>query len=200
MVDGGGIWNGVDLGSNGKKSNSQISWNLNEEFVFKRLWNCAAPSKVRAFVWQMLLGRVPTKTNLLKRRMITTEQVMCVFCGRCPELEIHLFLSCDGAFKVWCDIMRWLGYCMVSPPNLMTSFAMWITCSNNKRERNGMALVWCACVWVLWKVRNNCVFNNLAIELVEVIDQVKLTSWQWFIGRMAKSPCLLYEWQWGPLM
>jgi hypothetical protein len=116
MVDGGGIWNGVDLGSNGKKSNSQISWNLNEEFVFKRLWNCAAPSKVRAFVWQVLLGRVPTKTNLLKRRMITTEQVMCVFCGRCPELEIHLFLSCDGAFKVWCDIMRWLGYCMQGRP------------------------------------------------------------------------------------
>jgi hypothetical protein len=22
-------------------------------------------------------------------------------------------------------------------------------------------------------------------------------AWQWFIGRMAISPCLFYEWQWG---
>ncbi|PNX55791.1 hypothetical protein L195_g049421 [Trifolium pratense] len=27
-----------------------------EEFVFKRLWKCAVPSKVRAFAWQLLLS------------------------------------------------------------------------------------------------------------------------------------------------
>ncbi|WJX66076.1 hypothetical protein P8452_50669 [Trifolium repens] len=172
----------------------------NEGFVFKKMWKCMAPSKVRAFVWQMLLGRIPTKANLFKRRLIPVDQLACVYCGCCPESETHLFLHCDGAARVWCDIMRWLGYCLVTPSDLFTSFAMWITCSNNKRERNGIALVWCACVWVLWNARNSNVFKNMAIRLVEVTDQIKMTSWQWFIGRMAKSPCLLYEWHWSPLI
>jgi hypothetical protein len=38
--------------------------------VFKNLWKCGAPSKVCAFSWQLLLDRVQTKDNLLKRRII----------------------------------------------------------------------------------------------------------------------------------
>ncbi|GAU47483.1 hypothetical protein TSUD_265550 [Trifolium subterraneum] len=53
-----------------------------EEFVFKRLWKCATPSKVRAFAWQLLLDRIPTKDNLVKRRMIHGDQLNCVLCGR----------------------------------------------------------------------------------------------------------------------
>ncbi|MCI15313.1 hypothetical protein A2U01_0036451, partial [Trifolium medium] len=75
-----------------------------QDFVFKRLWKCAAPSKVRAFAWWI-------------------------------ESAVHLFLHCDYVTKVWYDITRWLGVILIIPPNLATSFAMWATCSNNKKEK-----------------------------------------------------------------
>jgi hypothetical protein len=38
--------------------------------IFSSIWNCPAPSKVSAFVWQLLHGRVPTRNNLATRRII----------------------------------------------------------------------------------------------------------------------------------
>jgi hypothetical protein len=52
-------------------------------------------------------------------------------------------------------------------------------------------------MWVIWSVRNNYIFNNVAVTAHEIVDQIKMLSWKWFIGRIAKGPCLLYEWNWS---
>ncbi|MCI50500.1 hypothetical protein A2U01_0071744, partial [Trifolium medium] len=54
-------------------------------------------------------------------------------------------------------------------------------------------------MWVVWKRRNDSVFNNVIVTVEEIVEQIKVVSWQWFIGRMAKGPCLLYEWKWSPI-
>jgi hypothetical protein len=169
-----------------------------EEVVFKRLWKGLSPSKVRAFVWQLLLGRIPTKDNLFKRRMIPMEQVQCVFCNRCLETSLHLFLHCDVVHQIWCDITRWLGLVLIVPNSLTVSFAMWSFSSKNKKEKEGIVLIWNVYLWVLWKARNDFVFNNKNIVRDDIVEEIKIISWQWFIGRAAKNPCLLYEWKWGP--
>jgi hypothetical protein len=38
-----------------------------ESQAFVSLWNCRAPSKIQAFGWQLLLDRIPTRQNLLRR-------------------------------------------------------------------------------------------------------------------------------------
>jgi hypothetical protein len=170
-----------------------------EDFVFKRLWKGAAPSKVHAFAWQLLLNRIQTKDNLFKRRMIQADQLRCVMCNQNFESANHLFLHCDVAAKVWYEINSWLGFYLITPPNLLLSFAMWTTCGRNKIEKAGMRLIWFACIWVLWRSRNSCVFNSDVVNPMLIVDNIKLVSWQWFIGRLATSPCLLYEWQWSPI-
>jgi hypothetical protein len=170
-----------------------------EDFVFKRLWKGAAPSKVVAFVWQLLLNRIQTKDNLFKRRMLQADQLMCVMCNRTIESANHLFLHCDVAAKVWYEINRWLGFYLVIPPNFFLSFVMWTTCGRNKFVKAGLRLIWCATIWVLWRARNDCVFNAGVVNSLVIIDNIKLLSWQWFIGRLATTPCLLYEWQWSPI-
>ncbi|XP_045792042.1 uncharacterized protein LOC123886801 [Trifolium pratense] len=170
-----------------------------EVFVFNRLWKCATPSKVRAFSWQLLLNRVQTKDNLFKRRMLLIDQQNCVFCGHMTETAAHLFLHCNFTAKVWYGLTSWLGLTLIIPPNIATSFAMWATCVNSKKQKAGMRLIWSAFMWILWKRRNDCVFNNTATAVEEVLEQVKVLSWQWFIGRMAMGPCILYEWKWNPM-
>jgi hypothetical protein len=168
-------------------------------FVFKNLWKCGAPSKVCAFAWQLLLDRIPTKDNLLKRRIIQPAQGVCVFCGLAPESSTHLFLHCRGAAKVWYDVSRWLGFFNTLPHTIVSSLAMLLLCAKNKKERGGLCLIWAAYVWVIWSIRNDIIFNNGVLFLDDVVEQVKLVSWKWYVGRVAKGPFLLYEWKWSAL-
>jgi hypothetical protein len=168
-------------------------------FVFKNLWKCGAPSKVCAFAWQLLLDRIPTKDKLLKRRIIQLAQGVCVFCGLALKSSTHLFLHCRGAAKVWYDVSRWLGFFNTLPHTIVSSLAMLLLCAKNKKERGGLCLIWAAYVWVIWSIRNDIIFNNGVLFLDDVVEQVKLVSWKWYVGRVAKGPFLLYEWKWSAL-
>ncbi|KAK2395404.1 hypothetical protein QL285_057145 [Trifolium repens] len=112
--------------------------------------------------------------------------------------DTSLFLHCDYAAKVWYEMMRWLGLVIVIPSNLVTSFAILVGCAKDKKAKKGLILIWNAIVWVLWKHRNDRIFNDREMNIEELVDQIKLWSWRWFINRMATGPCLLYEWNWSP--
>lgn len=68
--------------------------NALEESVFGGIWKSPAPSKVIAFSWMALLDRIPTRSNLLLRRVLTQEDSMvCVMCGLREETTTHLFFA-----------------------------------------------------------------------------------------------------------
>jgi hypothetical protein len=168
-------------------------------FVFKNLWKCGAPSKICAFSWQLILNRIQTKDNLLKRRIISAQQGQCAICGSSPESAIHLFLHCDFAAKVWYAIIRWLGFVIVLPHCIESSMAVLIGCAKNKKERKALSLIWSVFMWVMWSVRNDVVFSEATVIVDEVVEKIKMLSWKWYYGRIAKGPILLYEWEWSPL-
>ncbi|KAK2372069.1 hypothetical protein QL285_073251 [Trifolium repens] len=168
-------------------------------FVFSNVWKCAAPSKVCAFSWQLLLNRIATKDNLWKRRMLGDHQIMCVHCGAEMETAVHLFLHCQCSSKVWYAMLKWLGFIIVTPPNLSTSFAVFVGHGRDKRSRKALILIWNTIMWVMWKNRNDGVFNEKQANIEDMVDEIKLLSWKWFLSGMAKGPCLLYEWKWSPL-
>ncbi|KAK2413278.1 hypothetical protein QL285_036006 [Trifolium repens] len=168
------------------------------EFVFKYLWKCGVSSKICAFSWQLLLDRIPTKDNLVKRRILNIQQGQCVLCGIAPETACHLFLHCNVAAKIWYDIVGWLGVTIL-PHNIVSSVASLIHSAKNKKEKMGICLIWNAFVWEIWRIRNDCIFNNGVVYGDEIADQIKMLSWKWYIYRVAKGPFMLYEWKWSPL-
>ncbi|KAK2401932.1 hypothetical protein QL285_051491 [Trifolium repens] len=131
-----------------------------QESVFSNVWKCPAPSKVCAFSWQLLLNRIATKDNLWKRRMIDNQQISCVHCGVEVETTAHLFLHCASSSKDWHDILKWLGLIIVTLPNLAISFAAFVGHATDKRSRKTLVLIWNAIMWVMWKSRNDRVFND----------------------------------------
>ncbi|GKV04742.1 hypothetical protein SLEP1_g16855 [Rubroshorea leprosula] len=67
----------------------------NRSTIFKRTWNTSLPTKVSAFNWQLMLDRIPTKVNLVKRGIIKDmEESKCVVCEEQEEDSAHLFLRC----------------------------------------------------------------------------------------------------------
>jgi hypothetical protein len=168
------------------------------ELVFSRLWKGGVPSKICAFSWQLLLNRIQTKDNLCRRRIIQHQNTNCVLCGLVEESALHLFLHCEKTAVVWYAIMKWLGLVIIVPHNLTSSFAILGEYGKGKRGKVCLSLIWNSYVWSIWKFRNDHIFNNKAIVIEELIDHVKFQSWNWFVGRVAKSSCLLYEWLWCP--
>jgi len=72
------------------------------------IWHQQIPSKVSVFVWRLLRNRLPTKDNLLRRRIISHEASACVAgCGM-QETANHLFLGCDILGLLWAQV--WLGW------------------------------------------------------------------------------------------
>ncbi|GKV31918.1 hypothetical protein SLEP1_g40572 [Rubroshorea leprosula] len=62
--------------------------------IFERIWNSMPSSKISTFNWRLMLDRIPTKGNLLKRGVIkNTEDRKCIFCEEKEEDSNHLFLN-----------------------------------------------------------------------------------------------------------
>lgn len=70
--------------------------------------------------------------------------------------------------------------------------------TNRKELKRGFRLIWHTTIWAIWNVRNNIIFNNVALDVDEVVEDIKLLSWKWSVARLRIQPCLLYEWRWDP--
>jgi len=65
------------------------------------VWHKLIPSKVSLFVWRLLRNKIPTKDNLLRRRVLQITETTCVSgCGD-TETASHLFLGCHIFGSLW---------------------------------------------------------------------------------------------------
>jgi hypothetical protein len=167
-------------------------------FIFSAIWKCFAPSKVAGFVWQLLHGRVPTRSNLPIRRVILNGgDCSCVLCGEKLETVNHLFLYCEVAMLVWLEIFEWLQVSFGLPHNLLSLFNT-LQEVGNKKLRIGFLMICCSVVWNLWKWRNAVLFDNTRMTVAELIESIKVSSWKWWLSKTSPSLCLFYEWRSEP--
>lgn len=63
---------------------------------FSICWKTKAPPEVKFFSWFILNGRIPSKSFLHPRAIISTNELSCAFCASC-EMQDHLLLHCKVA-------------------------------------------------------------------------------------------------------
>jgi hypothetical protein len=182
----------VDLESEPNRSEFELE-------VFAKIWESPAPSKVIALSWRLLYDLLPTKDNLRSRGVVQNPMDgNCCWCNLCPETSNHLFLHCSVAHRVWCEIFKWLGVVIVMPANSFHLFDCFSGAGSNKKSRNGLRLVWHTAIWLLWRARNNLIFNNIREGPSDIVEGIKVLSWRWSVVRLKIAPCLFYEWVWDP--
>jgi len=144
------------------------------------VWHQYIPSKVSVFVWRLLRNKLPTKDNLVWRRILSQEDAICVFgCGS-QETVTHLFLGCDVFGSLWSLVWHWLWISSVSSGELFQHFTQFTNMSGlPRRTHMFFRIIWFTAVWVIWKERNDRVFKNLASTPSRLIKKVKLTSFSW---------------------
>jgi hypothetical protein len=73
--------------------------------------------------------------------------------------------------------MNWMQFNFITPPNFGIHFNCWSSVMRLKKLRKGAWVIWHAVIWIVWKVRNDMIFNNKVSGVDEMVEQVKVIAW-----------------------
>ena len=124
------------------------------------IWHKQVPLKVSIFSWRLFRDRLPTKTNLVTRNVISSEVRFCV--ARCVHIEDaqHMFLRCPHFAFLWQMVRAWIRFDGVGTQVIQDHFYQFIYYIGGlKAWRNFLQLLWILCSWILWTERNNRLFK-----------------------------------------
>lgn len=167
--------------------------------VFTWIWEAPAPSNIKAFAWRMLLGRIQTRDNLLKRQILhIAEEAVCPLCGVVEESCAHLLFSCPETLSIWYACSDWLGVLTAQVPEPKAHLLQFPSVGRSKAQKLGEIAIWLATIWTIWCQRNKVVFNGGSLVREQVVEHIKVTVWQWLRTRLADFSYSWFEWQSNP--
>ena len=119
---------------------------------YKWVWHSAIPHRQKFFMWLAFRGRLNTKDNMLVKKWATDNG-----CDTCPATESvhHLALHCRMAQRLWGK----LG--MSSEASTASTIERFVETIQNKVNDQAWPVCFAACLWWLWKTRNDRVFNRM---------------------------------------
>jgi len=73
--------------------------------IFNQLWQVKTFPNALTTAWRILLDKMPTRCNLIRRGVIVSSS-SCEMCRASEETSHHLLLECDFAQRVWSQCFR----------------------------------------------------------------------------------------------
>ena len=138
--------------------------------------------KCKLHAWILLHNRCLTADNLAKRGW--QHDPICKLCRSQPETAAHLSVSCSFSQIVWKKVLEAmdLPVALCPAPSTTCLRECWVEMPVQtpailvKKWRSVALCSW----WLLWKERNNRVFNNKTRAALDVADKIiaELRSWQ----------------------
>nr|XP_043639212.1 uncharacterized protein LOC122610279 [Erigeron canadensis] len=156
-------------------------------------WNRLAPLKVNILGWRIEQNRLPIKDLLLQRNIAVTSP-SCPICNNHDETVAHLFLHCQLADSLWTFLSLWCRLPLPKPSNLRELFDLHTTAEIDTRKKKFVNLVVLAYCWILWKTRNDLVFNNKVPSLRYAIKELKSLSFLWIAHRSPNNTIDWHKW------
>ncbi|KAJ0853894.1 putative reverse transcriptase zinc-binding domain-containing protein [Helianthus annuus] len=155
-------------------------------------WLYWLPRKINCFMWRVVLNRIPTR-EALARRNITLPSASCVLCNLVEESADHLLVTCQYAQQVWVAISLWFK--MPLPRYLLSvvellEFAQQQQLADNKKKV--IYTIIASVCWLLWRTRNDLIFNNKYKQVQKIIGEIKALSFLWINSR---SKNLKIDWK-----
>ena len=73
--------------------------------LWKKIWGLQVPNKVKHLAWKACRDLLPTKTNLIHRKVITKS--CCDVCKLHQEDVVHALFHCPALQSVWRSRVQW---------------------------------------------------------------------------------------------
>jgi hypothetical protein len=121
---------------------------LGDKPIWKKIWKCNIPEKMRIFAWKALSNGLATEEN--KRRHHMPVSGICRICGNEKENTYHALVHCHHASALWdmMMMMEWYVPRITTPiqENWLETWLLPLT-----EQQCGRILM---IVWRVWHVRN----------------------------------------------
>ncbi|XP_042944818.1 uncharacterized protein LOC122278700 [Carya illinoinensis] len=169
MVEEGGEWNEEVVRNtlNEENANLEIKGDVSErkDEEWKVLWQLKVPRVVKMFLWKALIDSLPTRKNLVKRRIVVKS---CYpICESEEESIGHAIWNCVSASDVWNEIESPVQKWGCTEWDL---FVVWAKMVENLSQEQ---LEFVATVMrKIWLRRNQFVFENVFIDPKILFKQV----------------------------
>jgi hypothetical protein len=117
---------------------------------------------------------------LRSRHVLDVSQVFCAAsCGAVEDRD-HLFFKCEHYGRLWLLISHWLGIVTVLHGDLYVHSNQFCALGGfSKNSRTAFTIVWISVLFVIWKDRNNRIFDNHFDQLTGLLEKVKLQTYWW---------------------
>lgn len=131
---------------------------------FDYTWQLRLPPTVRIFCFLCLKGKILTHDVMLRRGMQC--DLECVMCQSCHlETALHLLFHCEYATNFWMWYSGILGYSIMHISNSVqrTVSKSWSACKG-RVARKEWGVFFYSGVWMIWKERNNKIFEGKNLD------------------------------------
>ncbi|CAN1789134.1 Putative ribonuclease H protein At1g65750, partial [Linum perenne] len=130
--------------------------------IWKQIWNWKGPQRVRQFIWTAVHNRL--MTNAERHRRHLTNNMECGLCVDEPESIDHILRKCPLAKQVWVKTLA------ITESNEFFSLSpedWWKRYISDKYVSLSFGLT----CWLLWKNRNDRVFEGKSTNLIGILEQ-----------------------------
>lgn len=123
--------------------------------------NLNAPNKVKHLAWRACKDSLPTKMNLVRRKIVTMST--CDRYKMHQEDAMHALFHCLELTLLWCTRPKWTHGTLIVCSSFIDVFDFIFT---GNRESEMFAAV----IWTLWNRHNNLRLGKLALLLDKVLE------------------------------
>jgi acyl-CoA-binding protein len=140
---------------------------------WKLIWQTWAPPKVKFFHWLANQDRCWTADHLERHGL--QHHPRCLLCDQAPETIPHLMMECPFSRQTWHEVLAWLRVPTASLNQDATLMDWWLKAKHETRKsmHKGIASAVLLTLWMLWKQRNECVFDGAQPSIHDLVAEIK---------------------------
>ncbi|XP_076942244.1 uncharacterized protein LOC143612057 [Bidens hawaiensis] len=168
--------------------------NLGGDTNYVYEWNNFVPKKVGILTWRAEMERIPVLVGLAKRN-IAVESVWCPVCGEAEETAEHLMVSCAFAQAIWHGITSWCKVPTFFAFSTRDILELHKYYRMSKQSGKLFHVVCLTTMWCIWKTRNEVVFERKAVNVINVLGEIKALSFLWARNRSRRSNITWERWR-----
>ena len=103
-----------------RQEEASVSNSVATSGIWSAIWKLNVPGKIKHFLWRACTNSLPTKTNLLRRKIIS--ESLCHQCGKSDEDTKHALWDCEAIKQVWCVDFGWVNRFETEQGNFLDLF------------------------------------------------------------------------------